>query len=250
MKICILGDSVAKGILYNEADGRYVCGKNGFAARLAADGAEVDNISVFGCTVTKGLQLAQRHIARLESADVILLEFGGNDCDFHWDQIAADPDAHHEPNTSMERYLENYTKLIYLAQGSGAVPLVLNLPPIGAKRYFNRFSAKMDDGGKKNIIRWLGGDVEYIHRWHKTYNDQLWALAGSLGIPTADIRGEFRQSADYNDFLCRDGIHPNEEGQTLIYKKLRSLVPSLPLKKTIANTGKVWYNIKNDPRKS
>lgn len=157
MKICILGDSVAKGILYNEADGRYVCGKNSFAARLAADGAEVDNISVFGCTVTKGLQLAQRHIARLESADVILLEFGGNDCDFHWDQIAADPDAHHEPNTSMERYLENYTKLIYLTQGSGAVPLVLNLPPIGAKRYFDRFSVNMDDRGKKILFGgWAG----------------------------------------------------------------------------------------------
>ena len=55
MKICILGDSVSRGVLFNAEDSRYVCGKNGFAERLAADGNVVDNMSVFGCTVTKGM---------------------------------------------------------------------------------------------------------------------------------------------------------------------------------------------------
>lgn len=225
MKICILGDSIAKGVLYDEAQGRYVCGKNGFAQRLAADGEDVDNISVFGCTVTKGLKLAQRHMARIEQADAVLLEFGGNDCDFHWDDIAEDPDAHHDPNTVMDSFLESYTKLVYLVQSKGVMPLVLNLPPIGAKRYFDSFSAKMNDDQKNNIIKWLGGDVEYIHRWHKTYNDQLCALTGSLGIPMADIRQGF-YTGDYTDYLCRDGIHPNEDGQELIYDKLHSLIPA------------------------
>ena len=220
MKICILGDSVSRRVLFNAEDSRYVCGKNGFAERLAADGNVVDNMSVFGCTVTKGMQLAQRHQQRLEGADVVLLEFGGNDCDYHWDEIAADPDANHVPNTVMDCYLESYTKLIYMVQACGAEPLVLNLPPIGAQRYFDRFSCKMDQQGKDNIIRWLGGDVEYIHKWHASYNDQLCALAGSLGIRAADIRRPFYQSGDYNDYLCLDGIHPNEAGQELIYKKL------------------------------
>ena len=127
MKICILGDSIAKGILYDEEERRYVTSRDSFAARLADDGAEVDNFSVFGCTVTKGLQLAQRHQARLAGADVVLMEFGGNDCDFHWDDIAAAPDAHHDPNTVMELYLENYTKLICLIQGSGAMSLRISL---------------------------------------------------------------------------------------------------------------------------
>ena len=226
MKICILGDSIAKGILYDEEGGRYVTSRDSFAARLADDGAEVDNFSVFGCTVTKGLQLAQRHQARLAGADVVLMDFGGNDCDFHWDDIAAAPDAHHDPNTVMELYLENYTKLIYLIQGSDAMPLVLNLPPIGARRYFDHFSVDMDDAGRANVIRWLGGDVEYIHRWHRSYNGQLTALTASLHIPFADIRGDFYRSGDYNDFLCRDGIHPTREGQGLIYDRLRSFLPA------------------------
>ena len=226
MKICILGDSVAKGILFDPADCRYICGKNGFAQRLSGDGMEVDNMSVFGCTVTKGLQLFQRHAKRLEGADVVLLEFGGNDCDYHWDEIAADPEAEHVPNTAIDCFLESYTKLIYLVQNSGSMPLVMNLPPIGAQRYFDRFSVNMDNKGRDNIIKWLGGDVEYIHRWHSIYNDRLCALTGTLGIPCADIRSPFYRTGNYNDYLCMDGIHPNEEGQKLIYDSLRALMPS------------------------
>ena len=41
----------------------------------------------------------------------------------------------------------------------------------------------------------------------------------------ADIRQGF-YTGDYTDYLCRDGIHPNEDGQELIYDKLHSLIPA------------------------
>jgi lysophospholipase L1-like esterase len=164
-------------------------------------------------------------MTHIESADMALMEFGGNDCDFHWDEIADNPEAEHVPNTVMDSFLQNYTNLINLVQKAGTMPLVLNLPPIGAQRYFDRFSRDMDGQQKANIIKWLGGDVEYIHRWHKSYNDRLCALISSLNIPAADIRSGFYGSSDYNDYLCLDGIHPNEAGQELIYKKLKSLIP-------------------------
>ena len=72
MKICILGDSVSKGVLLDPQQGRYICGRNGFADRLdRLENIEVENFSVFGCTVSKGLRLAERHSAKLEGADEI-----------------------------------------------------------------------------------------------------------------------------------------------------------------------------------
>lgn len=223
MKICVLGDSVAKGVLLDREQGRYYCGKHGFADRMAEDGVQVENMAVFGCTITKGLQLAKRHETRLNGADVILLEFGGNDCDYHWNEIAADPAAEHKPNTPVDCYLQDYTNLIYLAESHGALPVVLTLPPIHARRYFDWFSQKMSDEEKANIVSWLHGDIEYIHNWHRMYNDQLCALADSLGAALIDIRADFLAGGDYGDFLCADGIHPNEAGQEMIYSRLKSL---------------------------
>ena len=224
MKICILGDSVSKGVLLDPQQGRYICGRSGFADRLdRLENIEVENFSVFGCTVSKGLRLAERHSAKLEGADAVLLEFGGNDCDFHWTEIAADPEREHMPNTPMEEYLEDYARLIYAVESRGALPVPMNLPPIHAQSYFNWFSRDMDEREKANIVTWLHGDIEYIHRWHKSYNDQLTALTDSLGAKMADIRSDFCAGGNYSDFLCADGIHPNEAGQELIFSSLKSL---------------------------
>jgi acyl-CoA thioesterase-1 len=224
MKICVLGDSVAKGVLLDEESGRYFTGKRGFAARLAEDpGVEVENLAVFGCTVTKGLQLVKRHETRISGADAVLLEFGGNDCDYHWDEIAADPAAGHEPKTPVDCYLQDYTKLMCELEKLGTLPVILTLPPIHAVRYFNWFSRDMTDEGKANIMGWLHGDVEYIHKWHRMYNDNLCALADSLGAAMVDIRADFLAGGDYGQFLCADGIHPNEVGQEMIYNRLKGL---------------------------
>lgn len=218
MNICILGDSIAKGVLYDAGLDKYVTGKEGFADRLRISGMEVENFAVFGCTVAKGIKLCQRHESKIASADAVLLEFGGNDCDFHWNEIGADPGGEHLPACPVDEYVANYMVLIERVRALGAKPVVLNLPPIHSVRYYERFCRDMDEKSRENVLRWLNDDVEYIHNWHRGYNDRIPQMASELKANFIDIRSDFGES--YGDYLCADGIHPNPLGQELIYKSL------------------------------
>ena len=45
----------------------------------------------------RGVSKLENHISK-ENPDIVLLEYGGNDCAFNWDEVADNPDANHLPN--------------------------------------------------------------------------------------------------------------------------------------------------------
>ena len=52
------------------------------------------------------------------------------------------------------------------------------------------------------------------------YNVEVMLLAIKKDVPIIDIRSAFLKYNNYNDFLCSDGIHPNDEGYKLIYRTI------------------------------
>ena len=48
------------------------------------------------------------------------------------------------------------------------------------------------------------------------YNLELYRLAASSNVPVIDITTCFLSRRNYSDYLCEDGMHPNEEGHKLI----------------------------------
>ena len=44
------------------------------------------------------------------------------------------------------------------------------------------------------------------------------ALARELSLPLADLRSGFLLERDLGALLCEDGIHPNREGQHVMYR--------------------------------
>lgn len=48
------------------------------------------------------------------------------------------------------------------------------------------------------------------------YNMAVWGLGAEKRIPVIDITSPFLKRKDYRDYLCSDGIHPNEDGHMLI----------------------------------
>lgn len=210
----VLGDSVSKGIVFDEAKGRYVPTPKNFINQVADFmGVAVKNISMYGATVLKGLQLWDRFSEKLPEPGLCIMEFGGNDCDYLWSEISEEPDKPHWSNVPPERFIEAYRELIEKVKAKGWTPVILSLPPLDAARYFETLSKKLD---KSKIMYWLGGTTQTIYQWHESYNAALPNLAEATGSIFLDIRQPFLQRRHPGRFICADGIHPNEEGHNLI----------------------------------
>jgi len=212
-KLCIFGDSISKGVILDTCANRYKFLKESFASIFAAcTGIIVDNYSKFGCTVKKGLEIVQKNLSTLQSYDYVVLEYGGNDCDFDWAAISDDPHKTHLSRMPMFDFLKTYETMIDTVRSAGGKPVMLNLPPIDANKYFSWISQGLNGA---NILRWLG-DVGAIFRWHSSYNSAVCDIANRKQVKLIDIRGPFSALENYSDYLCDDGIHPNAKGHDFI----------------------------------
>ena len=213
--IGVWGDSVMKGVVYDENKSKYtLLSENGADKASRKLGLRLFNRSRMGCTVTKGLQLLKKDLQRPEAAcDAALIEFGGNDCDYDWAQVAAHPEQDHQPKTPLPLFIAQLRDMIDLVRQKGMQPVMMTLPPLHAQRYFDFFTRNGLSGD--SILRWLG-DVQHIYRWHERYNAAVMRVAQECGCPLADVRDAFLAEPDYRDLLCADGIHPNAKGHALM----------------------------------
>ena len=212
--ICILGDSIAKGLLFDAQRNRYAIAKENIGKQITqVIGNSVTNLSKFGCTVTDGLARFEKQKDAPQDCKTVLMNFGGNDSDFLWQEISAAPDELHKPKTPIDVFEQTYLKLIASVRKCGFTPILLNLPPLDHTRYFALISRELN---ADNILKWLGGTSEFIYRWHEQYNVAVHKIAQTANVKLIDIRSAFLQRRDYSRFLSDDGIHPNEEGYALI----------------------------------
>ncbi len=220
--LCGFGDSIMKGVVYDAAKKKYSLLKDSFANTISDFCSfTTENFAKFGCTVTKGLEIVKKHTDIIKGSDYVALEFGGNDSDFNWKEIAKDPDAEHIPQTTLSSFEAEYADLINEVKAAGGHPVILNLPPIDAQKYFDWVSRGVN---KENILKWLGGSEEYIYKWHEMYSLSLHKLSKEADVSLIDIRSAFLIKKDYKDYLCMDGIHPNEMGHALISETIESFL--------------------------
>jgi len=232
--VYLFGDSVARGIVLDEC-GSYAPIKENFASLAARKlGLNLFNKARFGCTITKGLEIVKRFArkgAAPESGErgecgaaeaaspegFAVLEFGGNDCDYLWANIAAAPEAEHLPLTPIGEFSRLYGETIDALRSVGVEPAAMTLPPLVAERYFDWITRTGLDRGA--ILSWLG-DVGHIFSWHEGYDRAVREVAADRGVRVLDIRSDFLAQPDYRALICADGIHPNREGHRLIEASL------------------------------
>ncbi len=211
---CVFGDSIAKGVIYDAVKQKYILAKECCANVFErATGFVVKNYSRFGSTIYKVKELLQKHTGELAGYRNVILEFGGNDCDFHWDEISKDPDGTHFPNVAPQAFETEYGALIDDIRADGGKPVLLTIPPLHAPRFVSWISQGLD---KEAIVRWLGDDEYYTYRWQERYNLAICHLAIEKEVPLIDIRQTFLEKIHYEDYLCADGMHPNAAGHQLI----------------------------------
>lgn len=221
-KVLICGDSISAGIMYDDQAKRYVKSAEGFVNVLQNSlNCVVKNISRFGNTILTAVPKLKKNLES-EKPDVVLIELGGNDCDFKWDQIALNPKADWQPATSVAEFQSALQGIISTLREKGIAPVLTTLPPLDPERYFNWISKNSRETGEK-ILEWLGS-VSRIYWWHERYNAAVLQVAEHTKTVWIDLRGAFLSTPDFRCYLCRDGIHPNREGHRLIASEITAFL--------------------------
>ena len=216
--VALYGDSISKGIVWDDESGRYKVLTANYATILSQRlKGTLSNRAMFGMTMGKATTRSVKDLDAMkpdERPDMVLVEYGGNDCDFDWEAIARDPAAYHGPKTDISLFRELLRALIVRFSNRHVLPVLLTLPPLDADRYFAWVSRNTPDAAA-NILSWLGS-VSKIYWWQERYNAAILEVAAETGTHVIDVRSAFLREPDYRDFLCSDGIHPNGEGHALI----------------------------------
>jgi acyl-CoA thioesterase-1 len=211
----VWGDSVLKGVVYDVARGRYTLLKDSAIAMLSKHfRLPVENFSRMGRTAPEALEAMRALDSGAFRDKLVVIEYGGNDCDFNWAEVADAPGASHAPRTPAEQFTGALRDMARHIKACGGVPLLCSLPPLDCRRYLKWI---VRDGlNESNILSFLGVP-ERIYRWQEYYSSLVLRVAAEVNCRWVPLREAFLESVRGEDVLCIDGIHPNDRGHRLIF---------------------------------
>lgn len=213
--IYVYGDSLLKATTPDDDFRYHFHWQELLAGRETALSAVV-NRAKMGATVQKGEALVRHDLQRGIDAKLALVGYGGNDSDFDWTAIAANPEDTHLPRTPLPQFLQTLESITQSLLAQQVQPVLMTLPPIDGQRYF-QFISRRADGG--SILRWLG-DVGRIYRHQELYSDAVAALAMTEGLPLIDVRRQFLPMRDLSRYIAADGIHLTMTGYRCLFDTL------------------------------
>ena len=221
-KVEIYGDSILKGVMLDENTGRYYFGTKENIKKISDDfGLDIVNNAKFGCTINKGYMLLKKKLDSGMDCDAVILEYGGNDCDFNWEEIAKNPNEDFLPKTEIKRFKDTYIQMITELKEKNIIPVLISLPPISAEKYMKWVCRH--GISKDNILLWLG-DIQRVYRFQELYSSIIEELAYEQNVPFVDVRKAFLENKNLNELLCEDGIHPNSKGHKIITETFSSFM--------------------------
>lgn len=213
INIGLYGDSILEGIQINPVNKKYYINNNIDVDMLSKKySMQIKNYSSFGCTVTKGRNILNKRLESNMQYDAIVMDYGGNDCDYNWKAISENPKGNYSPNTPMELFTQTYCEIIDTLKKKGILPILTTLPPLEPQSFFDWFCKDLN---RKNILIWLG-EIKNIYYHQENYSKTIEKIALDKQVPLVDLRGEFLKSGNVNALLCEDGTHPNTSGQKII----------------------------------
>ena len=216
--IQIWGDSVLKGVVYDEQSARYTTIDDN-SVSIAAKETNINflNGSRFGMTAKKACDMILSHVKKKPATEMAIIEYGGNDCNFNWEEIAMTPNDEHSPNTPIDSFKGCIQTMITALKNINVKPILMTLPPLDAKKFFDWVTQNVVSA--KNVLTWLG-DINRIYRWQELYSLTILDLAKENDIEVIDTRKAFLSSQNFQSLLCKDGMHPNHKGQQIIAKAI------------------------------
>lgn len=212
-KIQIVGDSLLKGVIYDETLKKHVLLKENGIAKLIDEGFNIRNDAKFGLTIKKAQKIIEG--SNLDS-DSIILEVGGNDCDFNWDEVSLNPYLNHQAKTPIDVFEQSLIDLVTFIMSNNIKPILVSIPPLDDRLFFDFICQNRN---KENILAFLG-EVNQIYKHQKSYNEVISRVAKTYNLTYIPLREIIESSNSYQDMYCLDGMHLNKEGQNIIYKTI------------------------------
>ena len=217
-RIIVSGDSISKGIVWDETRNRYLPLAQNYLSILTTKlKCSFFNAAQFGNTLPRGGVKLGKDVNRL-NPDFVILEYGGNDCDFKWDEVAQNPQGSHTPKTDIVEFEQQLTALVQQLRDRQITPMLMTLPPLDADRYF-KWVTHNNPETKEKILTWIG-NVTRIYWWQERYNSAIMTVAEKMNADLIDVRSAFLMEPDFRKSICLDGIHPNQHGHNLIADKI------------------------------
>ena len=209
--ISLWGDSIGKGVIYDEVRGRYAILKENCVNLLSKKlNCPIENHAMMGATAAQGVM--RMNDAFLREGGLAVIEFGGNDCDMPWKEVSEHPDMEHQPKATVEEFSVSLTQLVEKVNRAGMEAMLVTPSPLDAERYFKWVSRGLN---AEVILSWLG-DVQHIYRWQERYAVAVRDVAARTGSRLLDLRDAFLDVGSMSDYFCMDGIHPNAKGHELL----------------------------------
>lgn len=222
--VACIGDSITKGRIW-ETGGRPKITRNSFPnllervfEKVRFVNAGVTNNTSYDVLTRLGTDVLTKKPA------YVIVEVGGNDCNFDWAQVAAKPDETHAATVSIVEFRRNLGEIVARVRAVGATPILSTLPPLDAERYYAFLRRLYSD----LIAKWIclnGG----IFHWQERYSRAVAEVARELGTTLADVRARFLEMSDYRKLMSEDGLHPNEKGHLLMTTEYARVLAALGL---------------------
>ena len=209
--IVVFGDSILKGVVTNtESEHIFdITENNSLALAQKELGFELDNRSIYGNIITKGQQKFNKWLEKGGKADICIIEFGGNDCDYDWAPISENPSGTFLQKVPLADYLRILDEMVNACRANKITPLLMTMPALVADRWLETVSKGLS---RENNLKFLGGFYDKLYRNHEIYNAHLVKYAFENHVQFVDMRLALLESPDYRNLMCLDGIHPNEAG--------------------------------------
>ncbi len=217
--IVVFGDSILKGVVtIPESKNLFdVTENDSLSLAKKALGFEFDNRSIYGNITSKGLVKLQKYLEKGGTADFCVIEFGSNDCDYDWNIFApgAELPAFETipPKVPMADYLANLEAMVKLCREHKITPIIMNLIPYICDKWFKTIVKGHDDSA---ILSFLGGSPDTLGKNQKRYYSALMDFVAKNNLQVIDVWNLFSNLDCPENYMCDDGIHPNEDGYKLM----------------------------------
>ena len=215
--VSVYGDSILKLVL--EENGHYRSDRRIERAAEAELGIRIENRSYFGSTAGKALLRMRRDRENgKDFGSLCVIEFGGNDTGYRWNETAADPNRPHRPAAEPAEFQRQLGDLAACAAETGAQPVLSNLPPMDCEAYFRWITRRLPS--PEPVLRWLGSP-EKLAAMNEAYSTLCEETAAERKLPLLDLRSPFLEAGPISRLMCSDGVHPNAAGQDCLLEAVR-----------------------------